>query len=115
MDSNKGEQLITNIKGYLNLRYEVMRLEVTRKISGSGSVFISSIILCVFALITILFFSIAAGFYLSVLYGSRIQGFSLVGGFYLLVTFVLFLFRKKLLSEPVEDKMIHELLKEKSN
>jgi len=114
METDNDQGLISAVKNYFNLRYEVMQLQLAGKISASGSSLIASVIVSVVALIALLFLSVALAFYLSGLLGSYMKGFSVMGVCYLFLVIFLFVFRKKLLSAPIENKMINELLRDKS-
>src|SRR6185369_7649045 len=105
MSTDKKEELISDVKRYFDLQYEITRLELAGKISRSGSSFVTSLILCGVALVSLFFASTAIALYLSKISGSYIQGFLLVGIFYLMVLFFLFIFRKRLLSKPLDDRM----------
>lgn len=106
---NKIDELTDNIKEYINIQYQLALLKVTDMASSmSAKILAASIIVMVFFLFLI-FISIVAGFWFSTLTGSRETGFLIVGGFYLIVGFILVIFNRKLLIEPIKNSLIKHI------
>lgn len=94
---NKSElrDLTDDVKEYINVRLQIIRLNVTEKVAFTLSNFISNSILIIAALLFVVFISIAAGFALGVVLGNYALGFALVAAFYLIIVIVMrFIFSK---------------------
>jgi hypothetical protein len=109
----KIEGLSDSIKQYIQLNYEIVKLEATRKTSEIGSSLLSSLVLGIALFLFIFASSIYVGFYLSVLLGDTFSGFGIIAGFYLLISIILFFARRKLIEKPLRDKIIETLLADK--
>jgi len=105
----KIEELTTTLKRYANTRYELIKLEVTERISVTGAGLISGLLVTVAGLLFVLFLSLGLSFYLSYLIGSSYAGFMIVSGFYLLLAVILFTGRKKFVEKPLRDKFINKI------
>lgn len=106
----KIEGLSDNVKEYIQLNYEIFKLEATEKVSEIGSSLFSSLVLGIALFLFILTLSMGAGFYLSALLGDSYSGFAIIAGFYLLISIILFVGRKKLLENPLRDSIIRKFL-----
>jgi hypothetical protein len=102
-----------NLKAYLSTRYDLAVLKTTEKVSVLGSKSGLVIILGVFALLFVLFGSVAAGFLLSDWLGSYAKGFLVVAGSYFVVFIVVVLFRKALILNPIRNRIIRSILEDK--
>ena len=108
-DSGKIEALTENLKGFVNLSFELNKLEAVERSSTVGAGLISGLLVG-FVLIFFLFFvSMGIGFYLSEKLGNTYVGFAITSGFYLILGICLFLTRKKLIENPLRDKMIQKV------
>ncbi len=106
------EGLSDNLKRYINTNYELLKLETTEKTSVIGSSTISILLVGLAGITFILFLSICAGYYFSTLVGETYLGFAIVAGFYFLLTILLLLGRKKLITTPLRDKIIRKLFQQ---
>lgn len=102
------KDLTGDIKDYLNLRIQVIRLNITEKISMVLSGFISGGLIAIFYLLFCLFASAALAFWLGSVFESYAIGFICVGGFYLLIAIVIQVINKSLKSN-LTDKFIADL------
>ena len=107
---SKIEEISDSLKQYLQLNYEIIKLEATERTSVISSVLVSSLVIGVTMFLFVLALSIGAGFYLSTLFGQLYLGFAIIAGFYLLLALVLFVFRKKLIENPFRDKIIRKIV-----
>ncbi|MBK7440376.1 MAG: phage holin family protein [Chitinophagales bacterium] len=95
LNKNELRDFTDDIKEYVNVRLQIIRLNVTEKVAFTLSNFISNSILLIAGLFFVLFLSLAGGFALSILLDSYTLGFIAVAGFYLLVLIVVkFIFSK---------------------
>jgi hypothetical protein len=114
MIENKLSELTLSVKEYLEIRYRVLQLEAAEKLSESGASLATLLLIGLVVLISILFLSLGAGFYFSVIFESYITGFLIVGGFYFLTALLFLIFRKRIVFNPVKEKIIRQLLIEKT-
>ncbi len=111
----KVDQLVNEIKEYINLRYELLKLEMTERSSVIGSSVFSMAIIVVLILFFLFLGSIGLSIYISELLDCTYAGFLIVAGAYLLLGLILFLGRKKLIEEPLRDKIIRILTKKEND
>lgn len=102
------KDLTGDIKDYLNLRIQVIRLNITEKISMVLSGFISGGLIAIFYLLFCLFASGALAFWLGAIFESNALGFICVGGFYLLIAIIFQVINKSFKSN-LTDKFIADL------
>ncbi len=103
MDQTKSkvEYYFEHVKGYLTTNLELFKLKIIEKSAHAFSSLFSSIILLLICFVFILLFSVGLSLKLSEFFASASTGFFLVALIYLIISIVLFLFRKKLLIEPL--------------
>jgi hypothetical protein len=108
------EGFTKNVEEYIRLEVELTRLRAVEKAaSTAGNVFALYLVSMV-ALTCAILGGAAVALYLSALTGSYVKGFTIVSLFYILVLFILVIFRKKLLSDPARDRIISDILSDKS-
>jgi hypothetical protein len=105
----KLEELTESVKKYINTNYELLKLQAAERTSVIGSASISMLAIGFIVILFVFFISIYIGFYLSTCLGDSYSGFAIVAGFYFLISLVLILGRKKLLENPLRDKIIRKL------
>ena len=115
MLDTKVESLSESVKEYVKIQYDILRLQLTDKFASLGSTMISDLVLIFVSLIGLFFLSVSLGFYLSLVFASNTIGFLILGGIYSLLALVCVLFRKKIVKDPMKDKLINELLKDKED
>lgn len=94
-----------DIKEYLNLRIQLIRLNVTEKISVALSGFISGGLIAILYLLFCLFGSAALAFWLGAMFESYALGFVCVAGFYLVIA-IIFQAINKSFKSNLTDKFI---------
>ncbi len=109
------EQIVNEIKEYINLRTELLKLEITERSSVIGASIFSVLIVVVLILFFLFLGSIGLSIYLSEFVGNSYAGFLIVAGGYLLLGLILFLGRKKLIEEPLRDKIIRKLTRKEND
>jgi len=103
--------LVQEIEEYLDLRYDIARLDITEKIVVLFSVFYSVMIFIILVPGIFMFLSFALSYYLGDIMGGPHFGFMIVGGIYLLLTIILIIFRKHLITRPVVKFLTNLILK----
>lgn len=109
----KIEGISDSVKQYVQLNYEIIKLEAINKTSEIGSSIFASLIIGIVFILFVLTLTLGAGFYLSTLLGDTFSGFLIIAGFYLLISIILLVGRKKLLDDPIRDNIIRKLLANK--
>ncbi len=94
------------VREYVNLRLELLKIETAEKSAKVTAYMISSLILLFTGFFCLLFVSLVIGIYLSDYWGSYFTGFGLVGGFYVLMFLLILLFKKILIHRPVINAII---------
>lgn len=112
IDKEKWDSLTDNVKAYVNTQIELLKLQLTDKISAAGSTIFSSVLLVLTIISCIFFLSCWAALYLSARIGDIYSGFAIVGGFYLLLSIILFVARKQILVTPIRSQLIKVLFKD---
>lgn len=107
----KMEELTDGLKEYVQTNIELFKLEATERTSVFGARLISALIVSMALLIFVLFSSISAALYLGNCFNDYCAGFALVTAFYLIVTLFLILCRRKLIENPLRDRLIRRILK----
>jgi len=112
MEDNNIEALGKNLREYMKVQYELLKLQLVHKLSASISWLMSAMVIMLIAFLSVLFLSAAAGVYFANVLGSYTAGFSVVGLIYLFIFFILILFRKNIIATPLKNKIIEEALNE---
>ncbi len=109
-EHKKIEEATENIKEYMNIRYELMVLKASDRISFVLSkAIVWALRAWVFAF-CILFLSFAAAHYLSAVYACSYSGFLVVGGIYFSIGLLLVCIKKSL-AKPLRNKIISNFFK----
>jgi len=108
--SNKLEYLFDQLKEYFTIIIKVKELELINHSSRIFSAIFSQMIIAAIAFLFLTFFSLAAGFYISFLFGNNYAGFAIIAGFYMVLLVLLLIFKKEWLERPIQDRMIDKLL-----
>jgi len=103
------------VKEYILLRKKHALFIMVDKVSHTISGAIGILIAGIFAILSLLFFSVAIGFLLADKMDSNFYaGFFIVAGFYLLITLIVFFARKNILEKPLLDMLIRHFFKERN-
>ena len=103
--------LTDDAKEYLNLRVQVIRLNITEKIATALANFISAGAVVIFVLLFIVFVSIAAGYWLGSIFNNTALGFVAVAGFFILIAIIL----KLISSKSVKPGLTNMFIKDFNN
>jgi hypothetical protein len=109
---NKLEELAGKFEGYLSTSYELTVLKASEKISKIVSEIASRFLVIPVLVFSILFLSLGAAYYISILMENRFIGFLIVGGAYFVIGMIILAFRKSLLANPLRNRIIREMFKE---
>lgn len=104
------ELLIDRLKEYAETRLQLFKLIAINKASGFASNLISMIIMLMIFFTFIFCLSIGLALLIGGLLGSNVWGFFIVAGFYLVIGFIVFTARNKILKTPVTNKLLSQLI-----
>jgi hypothetical protein len=93
-------------KEYLSQQVELTKLELAEKIALITSMLVNSLVFFLLGLLVFSMGSIALGFYLGDRYESYAAGFLIVFGIYLFLFLLLFAFRRKIITNPLLEKIL---------
>jgi hypothetical protein len=95
---------------YLETRIELFKLEAVSKLSEVISSVFSSLIVIVFLVLFVFMVNIGVALWIGDVLGKAYYGFFIVAGFYILIGFILYLFRHQWLRRPVSNLIIKKML-----
>jgi len=84
----KLDGLLEGVKGYIEARIQLFKLELQEKASNVLATIIFIVMVAFCTLMTLIFLSLALGFYLGHLFGNNYIGFLIIGLFYLVILIV---------------------------
>lgn len=85
----KLDGLLEAVKGYIDARIQLFKLEMQEKASNVIATMIFIVLVAFCALMTLIFISFALGFFLGRLLGDTYLGFLIIGLFYLIFLIIL--------------------------
>ena len=102
------ERLLEKTLQHLETRWEFFSLTATEKVSEAAAMFSAFLIICVFALIILFFFSIGFAIWLGDYMGNRAAGFALAGFAFIPIAIVAYIWippfvRSKIIQNIIED------------
>ena len=106
------ERLVRNLKRYVDLKLETLRLDAVSRITMLlSAILIGAVFFCLASLVAIML-SFAAVVYLAPIVGGYVVSAGLVALFYVVVALLLILFRKSLIIDPITRFLVALLLSE---
>ena len=106
------DELSENIKAYIKLKTDLLKVSLTEKLSLITSALLLSVIFFILFLLITLFISVAFIFWYRDHAGPLYVGALIVAGFYLIVGGIVFLVRNRLFVDPLVSKISQILLEE---
>jgi len=104
---NLGEDL----KAYAGLRLQIAKLQIADKSSDAAALTTFSIIATLLILMVLVFLSAGFALYMSLVLGSLVKACLLTASIYLVISLLVFVFRKALFISPMKNLMLKQLLK----
>ena len=108
------KDILNHTGDYLETLYKLNVVRATRKASDIASGVVNSVLLFFFSICILLFLSIAAAWWLGVVFDSPALGFLSVAGFYLLLVIILIALRKNVISPFIKNSLIRKVYEEKN-
>lgn len=94
------QQLVSEVKQYLQLQKEYTKLEVTEKLSKLLSTILLVALIVVLGVVVLFHLSFALVYVLAPLVGGLMESFALIAAFHLILIFLLLHYRKPLIIDP---------------
>lgn len=107
--------MVKEVKEYSKLQIDLLKLNLAEKMSLLISLFISVAVGILLFFAAFVVFSIALVHWLGTFFHSLIPGYLIVGGFFLLLLVIFFIFREKLVLNPVIRKVVSILFDNDKN
>lgn len=103
------ETLVSKTGDLVETKAAIWKLKAIAKAAETGSSLITVIAIVCCMAIAILILSIGAAFWIGSALGNTGVGFLIIGVFYLLTGFLIWLFRRKLIKQPISNLIIRKL------
>jgi hypothetical protein len=108
------KDILNHTGDYLETLYKLNVVRATKKASDIASGVVNSVLLFFFSLCILLFLSVAAAWWLGIVFNSPALGFVSVAGFYLLLVIILVALRKNVISPFIKNSLIRKVYEEKN-
>jgi len=112
--SDNFSELTENVKKYINLRIDLLKLVLTEKIARMASAFLIIIILFILFMFLLLFLSFSFIYWYGANIGPTWVGALIVAGVYLLAGFAVVIFRIQLIMNPLIRQITKVLMDNKN-
>lgn len=108
------KEIAEKVKDYVEVRKELAILSAVEKGSRLFANLITDGLVLLFAVLAILFGSLALGFYLSEVIGDSYSGFLIVTGLYLLVAIIIYAFKDNHIEKHIINAVIKKFFKDRN-
>lgn len=108
-DKNELRDFADDVKEYINVRLQIIGLNVTEKVAFALSNFITNGLSIILLLIMVVFLSLGGAFWLGKLVENTALGFVLMGAFYLFVFILIRYFLSKGIKAIIMNILIRDL------
>ena len=112
MVSEQAGEIVGYVKEYGEKQVKLVKLDIAERVSRITSGLALMMVAFVLLLFVLLLLSISAGIYLGEVWGSYAMAFLFLSGFYLIVGIALFVFKKSLVTNPILEVVINEMMKQ---
>lgn len=109
------ESLIKEIKKYIELQGEYLKFDLIEKLTILLGTLILILLLTVLSMMAVFYFSFMLVYALEPLTGSLTGSYALIGGIILLIAFLIYMYRKKLIFQPMVNFLSHLFLNDRNN
>ena len=104
------EDIVSKAGNVAETKVELWKLRAVGKVSETVSSLISVIAIVFLTVTAIIILSLGIAFWIGSELGKTSYGFFIVGGFYVLAGFLLYVFRRKLIKNPVTNLIINKII-----
>ncbi len=112
--SDNFSELTENVKKYVNLRIDMLKLILTEKIAKIASLILFSVILFILLMFFILFLSFSFIYWYGATVGPMYAGALIIGGIYFLAGLIIVIFRTQFITNPIIRQITKVLMDEKN-
>ncbi len=105
--------LLERAEDYGKTNIELVKLKAIAKSADMVSSMLANIIILFIGAMALVILNIGLALWIGKLLGDSFYGFFAVGGFYVLMTVILFVFRKKWIKYPISNTFIKQMLEKK--
>lgn len=109
------ESLFKEIKKYVLLQKEYLQLELVEKLTILASTLLLVLLLLILGMMALFYLSFMLVYALEPLTGSLTTAYAIIGGLLLLLALAVFVFRKRLIVQPVVRFLTRLFLEEPAN
>ena len=111
----KMEETVKHLKAYVNTKIEQAKLSAADKVSDVLSVFIAKLLVSLLFFLFVLFASSSAAYAIGAFLGKTWLGFLIVALSYLLIGWVIWIARERLLRIPIMNSIISRLFRDEND
>jgi len=108
--ANSFEGLFERAGDYFETRFQLFKLKSVDKSSEAVSSFASGLAVLLIFSVSVIILSIGLALWIGEVTGKSYYGFFIVGGAYLIIGFIVYLFREQLIKSAVADSFIDKAL-----
>ena len=109
---DKLDDVVGNIKEYINNRIALVKIEVAEKTSGVVSSIIAFFLVIFIFLLVVIFFSVALALGIGKITGENYWGFLIVSAIYLILGLTLWKAKDRIIRIPIMNSILRQLYKE---
>ena len=107
------QALFTEVKHYVDLQKDYVKLDITHKLTILLSTLILILILVILGMIALLYLSFTLAYVLETYVGGLTNSYAIITGGILILGFIIYIFRKKLIIQPLTNFLANLLLNDK--
>lgn len=107
--------VVQNIKEYVHLRVDLLKLEIVEKSSFFISLIIGLVVGALLSFFALTFLCLAFAYWMGTIFGSMIPGLLILGGFFILLFLLFYFFRDKLLLNFIVRKITAVFFEDNKN
>ena len=107
------QALFTEVKHYVDLQKDYIKLDITHKLTILLSTLILILVLVILGMIALLYLSFTLAYVLEPYVGGLTNSYAIITGGILILGFIIYIFRKKLIIQPLTNFLANLLLNDK--
>ena len=104
------QALFTEVKHYVDLQKDYIKLDITHKLTILLSTLILILVLVILGMIALLYLSFTLAYVLEPYVGGLTNSYAIITGGILILGFIIYIFRKKLIIQPLTNFLANLLL-----
>lgn len=104
------ESLVKEMKKYIELQGEYLKFDLVEKLTILLGTLILILLITVLSMMAVFYFSFMLVYALEPITGSLTRSYAMIGGIILLLAFLIYIYRKKLIFQPMVNFLSHLFL-----